>query len=154
MKKVLLTAVLAFIGATVADVNAGDICEELNLTPAPAIPSKEVLKKAAHIYMASALHGKCLYPEVTVDTIPVSEYEKFSPQGPNIVTLTARTVFRWGPYAYWQAAVNVPKGTVASAYTTESGQVIIEAVGLQKIYIKSRAFLSADSNLQAVLASA
>ncbi|TNC79213.1 MAG: hypothetical protein C9356_20310 [Oleiphilus sp.] len=106
MKKLLKVALISSIGIGSANTFAFD-CNELLQEKKPLPESMEGLEHAVSFYSLSNSIGKCLYPKVQVSSIPVGEYESYSSDGPEILTLSNRLVYRWGDHEL-QTAVVVP----------------------------------------------
>lgn len=90
-------------------------------------PSLEGLKNAAQLYAVSPSVASCVYPAVSVRSLPVGEYEAVGDTSPDAITLTGRVEYSWGPYKYQQAVLSVPSGLSVSTHKLQSGQLVIEA---------------------------
>jgi hypothetical protein len=110
-------------GTGCAAIKQAALSDGLDLSVAP---SPEALKTAAQVYAASPSMGKCLYPDVSVNHIPVGEYEDAADEL-SAVTLTGRVEYSWGAHKLQQAVLNAPAGFSISSYPLPSGQVVVEA---------------------------
>jgi len=72
-------------------------------------PSFEALNDAMYLHALSPEVGRCVYPAFTVEQRPVGEYERFKEGGPELVTLTDRTVYRMWGYEIQTAAITIPE---------------------------------------------
>ncbi|HEB92339.1 MAG TPA: hypothetical protein ENI94_02515 [Gammaproteobacteria bacterium] len=92
-----------------------------NTVSAATTPSTENLRQAVATYKVSPRAGKCLYPDVIVESVPVGEYEEYRPGGPRFVTLTGRTVYRWGGYEIQEASISSPDDMALKVIPNGSG---------------------------------
>ncbi len=112
---------MLFVAASGNTPDGLDCTGMKNGVSATSTPSAENLQRAVATYKVSPKAGKCLYPDVVVESEPVGEYEKYRLGGPRFVTLTGRTVYRWGDYEMQEALVIPPDNMALEVIPNGSG---------------------------------